>query len=131
MPAEKTLNDPLCGAEIKQIIVGKIADALDRDCTLQDDVCYPGFSVNFELKLTYVRSITPGTLVWGSETVLPDPENVGEVVDEKVTGDYKTDSPNTAREENDLPIPVMVNTHAGPRREKVRFKRPELYAKKK
>jgi hypothetical protein len=121
-----SLNDPLSGAEIKQIIMMKVADALDRDCTLQDDICYPGFSLKFDAKIGYVRSVTPGTVIWGVENQGEPPAN-----EEVVAELYETNSPNTAREENNLPIPVMIQTPAGPRREKVRFKKADAYGTKK
>ncbi len=131
MAKEQTLNDPLCGAEIKTIIIQKVADALERDCTLTDDVCYPGFSFSFDAKISYLRSPNEGTLVWGGEKKgdkVPDSAPV-----ETILAEYETDSPNKAREENELPIPVLIQTPAGPKREKVRFAKPKSFtdAKKK
>jgi hypothetical protein len=126
MPKELTLNDPLCGAEIKQIAVQKFADALDRDCTLVDDLTYPGFTIDFEARIHYMRSITSGTLVWGKGQAGEVPKD-GEP--ETIKGTYVAVAPNVAREENNLPIPVMVQTPSGPKRQKVRFQKPESYKK--
>ena len=126
MPKETSLNDPLAGAEIKNIILSKVSDALDRDLTLGDDIAYAGFIVKFEAKIGFVRSTTFPTMVWGVEAKGETPTAV-----ETITVEYQTDSPNRAREENNLPIPVMVQTPSGPRREKVRFQKPAAYKAKK
>lgn len=123
MPREQTLLEPLSGAEIKEIMLAKISQAFDKDCTLVDDVCYAGFTFDFEGKLRYVRSTTPGTLVWGNLTEGEKPEK--EATPDTVAVDYETDSPNQAREDNDLPLPVLIQTPSGPKRQKVRFKKPE------
>ena len=123
MPRETSLNDPLSGAEIKQIILAQIEAAMDKNCTLVDDLTYPGFSLFYELKIGFVRSPTKETVVWGESRE----GETGEV--EAVTGRYAEDSPNKARLDHDLPQPVMVNTPDGQRRKKVRFEKPEAYAK--
>jgi hypothetical protein len=130
MAREQTLNDPLSGAEIKEIVMRKIAEALNRDCTLTDDITYPGFSLRFEARISFVRSSTPPTLVWGDVgggLIVKGGPNTEAAV---ANGDYATDSPNTAREENSLPIPVMIQTPSGPKREKVKFQMPAAYVKK-
>lgn len=129
MPREVSLNDPLSGAEIKAIAVQKFSEALDRDTTLVDDVTYPGFSLKFEAHIVFLRATTPGTMVW-NESVVGDKPVGEDVADETVAGEYATDSPNTAREENNLPLPVMVQTPAGPKRQKVKFQKPHEKAKK-
>jgi hypothetical protein len=132
MAREMTLNDPLSGAEIKEISVRKFAEALNRDCTLTDDITYPGFSLCFEARISFVRSTTPPTLIWGDVngglTVKGGPDT--EAIVSVASGAYETDSPNTAREENSLPIPVMIQTPSGPKREKVKFQVPAAYGKK-
>lgn len=114
--ATTSLNDPIDGAELKAIILERISRALDRDSTLADDIAYAGFSLSFEIRLKYLRSKTADTLVWGEEK-----EGV-ETLDqptETAIDSYSTDSPNTAREEHGLSIPVMVTTPNGPQRRKV------------
>lgn len=128
MPREMTLNDPLSGAEIKMICVQKFAEALDKDCTLADDITYPGFNLKFSATIMYVRSATPGTLVWGDKTIGEKPQ--GEVDTTTIGDQYETNEPNRAREDNDLPIPVIVQTPSGPKREKVRFDK-SAYGKQK
>lgn len=130
MAREQTLNDPLSGAEIKEIAVRKFAEALNRDCTLVDDLTYPGFTLNFMGNISYPRTTTSPTQVWGvhHEGVVNGPD--AEAVADGFKGIYETDSPNGAREENNLPIPVMVQTPSGLRREKVKFQIPSAYVKK-
>lgn len=120
--AEKTLNDPLSGAEIKQIISTRIKEAMTRDCTLVDDLSYPGFRVEFDIKITYNRSPTPGTQVWGTkqEGVI-EPKSPFCVVKDK----YAEDSPNRARIEHDMPVPVEVQTPNGPQKRMARIAKEE------
>jgi len=125
--AEKTLNEPLTGSEIKQILLHQIDQRMNGDSNLLDDIAYAGFSATFEIKLSFVRSLTPPTLIWGSAKVTPDPiaipstEPAGDSV---VSGDFKTDQPDLARQDHDLPIPVLAQTPSGVERRKVRIERP-------
>lgn len=115
MAKEKTLNDPLSGAEIKEIATCKFREALDRDCTLTDDKTYPGFHLKFEATISYLRQTAEQpTMMWGETAV----------------GEYRIESPNQAREDHDLPIPVVVQTPTGEKREKVKFMKREAYAAK-
>jgi hypothetical protein len=126
MPRELTLNDPLSGAEIKEIIRQKVSQALDRDCHLVDDVQYPGFTLKFTGEIQFVRSPVGGTIIWTEHrqglTVNGGPDT--EAVVDSLTAAYATDSPNKAREESNLPLPVMVQTPSGPQRQKVKFQKP-------
>ena len=121
--AELTLNDPLSGAEIKEIILNKIKQRLDGDCTLFDGLAYAGFSANWDIKVAFVRSLTPPTLVWGEVGQIPEgpTETAGATT---IADTYNSPSPNVARQENDLPIPVMVQTPKGPERRRVRIEKP-------
>lgn len=122
-----TLNDPIDGAELKEIILKRIGDQLDKDCTLGNDIAYAGFHLNFEIKLKYLRSKVEETLVWGNMKEGGDhsdtdtPHDVGDII---LADTYLTDSPNTAREDHDLPIPVIVQTPNGMERRKVKLGRP-------
>lgn len=119
MPKELVLNDPLAAEEIKAIVIQKIQEAMDRNGPLVDDLTYPGFRVKFDIKFEFVRSPNPGTLVWG-ETSKGDLTDA--VPGEGVAGEYASDpSPNKTREDNDLPLPVMVQTASGPQRRRVRI----------
>ncbi len=122
--AQQTLNDPLDGAEKKSIILKRISDALDRDCTLGDDIAHAGFKVDFTISIKYLRTVAGAeTVVWGSAVVgdIPIGDNV---VTATATGTYETDSPNAAREDHDLGIPVMVATPSGTERRKIKIARP-------
>lgn len=123
--ATTSLNDPIDGAELKAIILERISRALDRDSTLADDIAYAGFSLSFEIRLKYLRSKTADTLVWGTNMQMAPVETKEEILalanapTETAADSYSTDSPNTAREEHSLPVPVMVQTPNGPQRRKV------------
>ena len=129
--AEMSLNDPLSGEEIKKILLQRIKDQLDRDCTLQNDLSYPSFSMIFEINIKYARAAVPSTLVWGKvdgELEKPSDQALEEVA-ENVKASYESGPPNVARQEHDLPIPVMVSTPSGPQRRKVHFERAQAAPK--
>jgi len=130
MSPEKTLNDPLSGSEIKEIIAQEIRKRMDGDCTLLDDHSYAGFIAKFDIKISYLRSQVKETLVWGqmTEIKVADGEHNGitaEFTDEKVIADTYTSasSPDVERQEHDLPIPVLVQMPAGAQRQKVRIEK--------
>jgi len=116
--AERTLNEQLSGDEIKTILLKQIEDRLDGDSTLLNDIAYAGFHAKFEIKLSFVRSLTKPTEVWGSAGT---PVEGGETVE--VQGEFKTDQPDVARQEHNLPIPVLAQTPNGPERRRVRIER--------
>ena len=129
MPKEAILNDPLAAEEIKAIILAKIEAAMNANGTLVDDITYAGFRVKFDIKIEFINSPTPGTLVWG---VGQQGEQQGEAVEKPVSGEYQSDpSPNKTREDNDLPLPVMVQTPSGPQKRRVRIQNAKASAKKK
>ena len=122
---EKTLTDPLCGSEIKQIILDEISKRLDGDCTLGDDLAYAGFTAKFEIKVSYLRSLVKESLVWGG-AAQSAPEGVETEVEKErtvVADVYVSPAPNVARQEHQLPIPVLVQTPTGPVRKRVQIER--------
>jgi hypothetical protein len=121
------LNDPLAAEEIKAIILQKIEAAMNKNATLVDDITYPGFRVKFDVKIEYIRSAVPGTLVWANDA---QGEQDGQATAETAAGEYESDpSPNKTREDNDLPLPVMVQTPTGPQRRRVRIQNAKAKAK--
>lgn len=119
---EKTLNDPLSGAEIKIILLQEIKRRLDGDSTLLDDLAYGGFAAKFDIKVSFVRSLTPTTLIWGNaeRTAEGETEPAGATI---LVADYTSPAPNVARQEHDLPVPVLVQTPSGPQRRKVHIEK--------
>ena len=124
MAKEVSLNDPLCGAEIKQMILDDVKASLDKNTVLTDDIAYAGFSHTFECKLKLLRSPTPQTLAWGAggSGDAAGGEETG------VTAEASNDSPNAARIAHGLPVPVLAQTAAGNVRRKVQVEKP--HAKK-
>lgn len=118
------LNDPLNGAEIKQIVIAKVNEILNRDSTLIDDIAYAGFESDFEIRLRFKRASTKDTLAWGKvaegslESSADDPDDAP-VESVSLHGTYETDSPGAARDEHGLPHPVLIPGPDGPRRERV------------
>lgn len=117
MPAEQTLREPLSGEEIKEIILQQIRRRMDGDSTLYDGLAYAGFTVKYEIRVSFLRSLTKPTLIW-------DDKHDGEGEVEKsgeIKGEYTADAPDEVRHEHDLPIPVLVQTPSGPKRQKVKI----------
>lgn len=116
--AEKTLNENLGGAEIRAIIAQEIENRLKGDCTLGDDLCYAGFTAEFEIKIKYRQSIVKETLAWGTAK---GGDSTGAIDSSTtITSTHQSaDSPDIERQSHSLPIPVMVSTPAGNERRKV------------
>lgn len=115
MPIEKTLADPLSTQEIKEIAIQEFKKRMDANSLLSDGLTYSSFG----LSMNAVFSL-PGreTLVW-SEVIKGEKP----VEEEKVPAEfeYRSESPNEARQSHDLPIPVEVKTPSGTERRKVKF----------
>lgn len=124
-----SLTDPIDGAELKAIILHRIAAALDKDCTLVNDIAYAGFALKYSIHIEYKRSKTPPTVIWGDlkeGDVAVDTAEVGSTITHNTVEDkYESDSPNTAREEHDLPVPVMIKTPSGETRRKIHINPPK------
>jgi hypothetical protein len=107
MPLDRSLNDPLTAAEMKEIILSRIQKALDANSLLANDITYPAFGFFFQATLTF-----PGpkkTLIWDRQG-----DTNSDLPAVPVAVDYQSpDSPNRAREENGLPLPVLVTTPTG------------------
>lgn len=122
--AELTLRDPLSGAEIKEILLQEIANRLDGDSTLLDDLTYAGFKAKFDIRIGFVRSLTPESLIWGNSERNPEPETATEDAGSaSIHDDYTSSAPNVERTEHNLPIPVMIQTPTGMERRKVQIER--------
>ena len=120
--AERTLNDPLADFEIKDIICAEIRKRLDGDCTLMGGQAYAGFQAKFDIKISYTRSLTPATLVWGTAEKKPEGE-VTEAGATIVVDTYQSVAPNVERQDHNLPIPVLIQTPTGPVRRRVHVER--------
>lgn len=120
MPNDRVLNLPLSSDEIIEILLQRFEKRLRSDCFLHQANTYNGFSYTFELKLTFKdMMLGRSTLVW-DEHIEPKQAIDADVQDEidahAVPDIEKTDtasesfdsgdSPNRAREEHDLPMPV-------------------------
>lgn len=122
--SEKTLNEALSGSEIKEIILQEIGKRLDGDTTLENDLAYAGFFTRFEINVTFLRSLTKPTMVWGGAvqgmvlgTDVPEGTEVNRIA---ITDTHTSaESPDIERQNHDLAIPVMVQTPSGMERKKV------------
>ena len=115
MPLEKSLNDPITAAEMKEIIMARVRKALDANSLLADDITYPAFGFRFEATLIFPQRLNPPkkSLIW-------DRQGAQEGIEEQVIEEYQSpDSPNLTRQENGLPLPVMVKTPTGMEKRRV------------
>lgn len=106
MPNEKTMNLPLSGNELIEIILQRIETRLRRDCFLHEAATYNGFSYDLNLMIKF-KDMMMGkeTLVWDKHE-----QGEGEVAEPVVTTEQfdSGDSPNGTRMEHGLDIPVQV-----------------------
>jgi len=119
MPREQVLNDPITMAEAKFIALSKMEADMNKNSVLIDDLTCAGFSIEYEIRFKLWRSPTPSTLVWGSKEV---GDTLGAPEQETMNGEYSADiSPTKTRQDNDLPLPVLVNTPTGLQKKRVRI----------
>lgn len=106
MPTETVLNLPLNGDEVVEIILQRIETRLRANNFLNPAMTYNGFSLSFEGKLKFNdMMLGRESLVWDNTVVGDAPEETAPV--EVVSTDYDSgNSPNKARVENDLPLPI-------------------------
>lgn len=125
---EQTLNKPLSGAEIIEVVCNQVKKAMQRDCTLAPHCAYPAFSYAISINITFQDT---GTKVKGTSVTVSD--KLGELEPEVEVQTAETivegapDSPNTVRMENDMGIPVLTRTPQGGVEEKrIKYSNPKF-----
>ena len=116
--AERSLGDPLSGAEIKEIIAQEVQKRLTGDCFLANDRAYGGFRLKFTAEITLLRP-NASTLAWQDMTVGEGEQ--GTTV--PVAVEFDSGPPDVERQNHDLPVPVIVQTPTGPKRQRVQIER--------
>jgi hypothetical protein len=111
MPVEKAVAMDLSGREIKDIAIKRFSERLDRDCTLADNIARTGFSMKMHCDFKLGGMISAETFVWDDHTMGEVNPNEAEAT--VVTEEYKSPSPNGAREEHDLALPVETRDGKG------------------
>lgn len=91
---------------------------MEGDCFLTNDRAYGGFILKFEGKITLLRPHAE-TLIW-QDTKKGEGEFSGGV---SVSVDFTSGPPDVERQEHNLPIPVIVQTPNGPKRQRVQIER--------
>lgn len=107
MPSEKVLNLPLSGDEIIEIMLQRIEARLRSDCFLSSANTYNGFSYELDCKIKFKD------MMLGRETLVWDRHAAGETLEKEqpviVAEKFDSgDSPNAARQDADLEIPVQT-----------------------
>lgn len=122
---EKVLNKPLSGEEIRQMIVNQVVKMLAGDIRLAGHHAFPACSFNVKIHLELAHS-----------QLSPVEREVSDVIGDSTGLDIDRDdkeatvpemSPNEARVENDLPVPVLTKDEKGrPVEKKVKYSRDKL-----
>jgi hypothetical protein len=106
---ERTLNRPLDGEEVIEVVLNDIRRAMNRDCTLQKHLSYPAVSYKAVIVLQYqTTGKMQGTQVTAEKSVAGkfDKELPVEEKGTEVNGEAKP--ANQARLEAHLPIPAVT-----------------------
>lgn len=109
MESEKPLPLPLTGEEVKNAILFKLQESLNKTCHLKDDNAYTSFSATIRVQLTlsdYGRQVKDNHEIAETANV-PELEGTPEYVEQhEITVDPVP--PNQLRVETDQPVPVMT-----------------------
>lgn len=125
--AEKTLNLPLNGAEIRAAITDRLARKLKQDCYLHDHVAYEyvDAKVTISIKLHNIGQISPVEI---EETIQGGEEPVDDqfLEQHESTFDIKDEVPNETRVETGQGVPTLTKDSNGkPEIQNVRYKRAD------
>lgn len=109
MPQFTALN----GLEAKAVILAAIGKALDETGDFSQNITYPWWKFNFQVKMTsypkFALEAEPVVVAKGTET---SEEPIPESEDLQVTGiaseDVVVDTPDQARVDAELPLPTAV-----------------------
>jgi hypothetical protein len=111
---ERTLADPLSGAEILEIIHRKVDEALRGQCHLNPSFAYESFEADIKVSIRLKDLGTPHQsqhhVVVGSEK----PVSQDAALEEADAHIYDA-PPNEVRQENEIPIPTLVTGADGQR----------------
>jgi hypothetical protein len=105
---ERTLNRPLDGEEVIDVILADLRRAMLRDCTLQKHLSYPAISYQAAIVISFQSTgKLTGTEVKTEKSLAGrfDKEQPVETTGAEVTGDAKP--ANQARLDAHLPIPAV------------------------
>jgi hypothetical protein len=124
---DQVLNTPLSGAEIQEVIVNRIREALRRDQRLLPYMAFAAFSfkANIAIVLGGTNNATLGQGIDTSVVGQAGPEIDPNAEDSDVTvvhAEQSEATPNQVRIDNDLPVTVLSKDHAGrPVERKVKY----------
>jgi len=108
MPEEKPAPLPLSGDEVKEAILFRVQESLNKHCALMHDNAYTSFTADISIRLKlsdYGREVVDNHFVRAEETSgLPDTSS--RLVEANVT--IQPAPPNQVRVESDQPVPVLV-----------------------
>jgi hypothetical protein len=122
MPAEKTLNLPLSGAEVLTYILSQIETRLKRDCYLSPNSAYEYCTADIHIHL---RLHDVGRTAEVDQTVVstigqaPSDDEYLDIAD--VQFQVEAVPPNEAREESGQPIPVLTSKNGKEEIKSVRY----------
>lgn len=118
MPAaiEQVIPKPLSGEEIRQIILGKLAAALNGDTRLADYVAFPSFRYRLDLHIILETKVEEMSKIDVQHEGGRGPETVGDTANVQavfVHQEQQEMPPNEARVEAGLGVPVQTHDEKG------------------
>jgi hypothetical protein len=102
--AEKTVADPLSGAEVKAAILDRIKTALDHDCFLHDSASYDFFTGTVKISLSCHDGGFENKVELTAAAAQGDP--VVPATEANVEIDLEKAPPNQVRVETGQPVPT-------------------------
>jgi hypothetical protein len=125
MPAEKALNLPLSGSEVREAVIDKISQFLAQDCFLSPNTAYDYFEavITVHIKAHDVgRDVVVASPVIITAGTKPDPED--EFLDQAdAVLTMAPAAPNEVRVESGQPVPVSTTTKGKPDIKPVQYAR--------
>jgi hypothetical protein len=110
---EQVLNQPLSGAEVKECILAKIREVLNGDGRLSDFFAFPTFRFHADIGIVLQNAVEPeiNRQVDGGKG--PPVDYQGKVETVMVHAEQADMTPNEARVEAELEVPVLTRDEKG------------------
>lgn len=121
--AEKVLNLPLSGLEVREAILDKLSRKLERDCFLSPNAAYDYFSATINISILLhdvARTETVNQILHEFQGEVPDGTEIKSVQDSM---EIAVQPPNEVRVETGQEVPVLTQKDGRPEIKGVRYAR--------
>lgn len=121
--AEKVLNLPLSGLEVREAILDKLSRKLERDCYLSPNAAYDWFTANIDISLhlhDVARDVTVKAEVSDKAGEIEDGAKIKSV---NTSMEIAVQPPNEVRVETGQEVPVLTQKDGRPEIKGVRYAR--------